>query len=617
MVSAFFMFYAAKHESAIVDEMAHIPAGYGYMRFQDFRLNPEHPPLVKALAAIPLLFMDLNFPTDKPVWQTEVNGQWGAGNEFIYKYNPEKYQDIEFLSRIFPIILTLVLMVLVFWVSRRLMGDWWALVPTFFVAFSPHILAHGHYVTTDIGAALGFFMGLYSFARFLMAPTRKRFFVAGVLFGIAQLMKFSVVLLIPLFGIMILAFWWMRATENGGRFFSKRSCVILARSVAATAGVMLVGVIVIWAVYFVFTINYPIEKQVSDTAFILNSFAGGPQSVAQACVQSPSLRCLAEIDLRMASQPVFRSLGQYLLGVLMVMQRSSGGNTAYFLGEVGASGWWYYFPVVYFLKESLPALMLAFGGLFFALWRLIRNPERHSLTKRLRNYLHLNFVEFSMLVFVIFYWIYSMKSPLNIGFRHILPTIPFIYILAVVSLRRFSHDRRLIPHTTILKKAVIPVLMVWMAAETALGFPYFISYFNEIGKGTRGGWQYVVDSNYDWGQDLARLKTFVEENNIDKIAVDYFGGADVRAYLGDRAVQWSSSYGDPRVVGITWLASSIGFLQDSKAPTVPGYYRDSRNEYSWLANYEKPDARAGTSIFIYNLGKTQPMIYEGTEKPNN
>ena len=38
-------------KSATFDEAAHLPAGYTYLTLRDYRLNPEHPPLVKTLAA--------------------------------------------------------------------------------------------------------------------------------------------------------------------------------------------------------------------------------------------------------------------------------------------------------------------------------------------------------------------------------------------------------------------------------------------------------------------------------------------------------------------------------------------------------------------------------------
>lgn len=79
------MFKSSLGELAVMDELAHIPAGYSYVRYLDYRLNPEHPPLVKALAALPLLFQNLNFPTDKSAWQNDVNGQWEVGAQFLYE----------------------------------------------------------------------------------------------------------------------------------------------------------------------------------------------------------------------------------------------------------------------------------------------------------------------------------------------------------------------------------------------------------------------------------------------------------------------------------------------------------------------------------------------------
>jgi predicted membrane-bound dolichyl-phosphate-mannose-protein mannosyltransferase len=80
------MFFSAKGDSNIVDEVAHIPSGYSYLTTGDYRLNPEHPPIIKDLAALPLVFMNLKFPYDlfyanNPV----INNQWEMGWSFIYK----------------------------------------------------------------------------------------------------------------------------------------------------------------------------------------------------------------------------------------------------------------------------------------------------------------------------------------------------------------------------------------------------------------------------------------------------------------------------------------------------------------------------------------------------
>ena len=43
-VSLILMLNASFGDSAIMDELAHIPAGYGYVKYFDYRPNPEHPP---------------------------------------------------------------------------------------------------------------------------------------------------------------------------------------------------------------------------------------------------------------------------------------------------------------------------------------------------------------------------------------------------------------------------------------------------------------------------------------------------------------------------------------------------------------------------------------------
>src|ERR1700722_1020133 len=73
------MLYASRTDSAIDDELAHIPAGYGYVSQLSYDLNPEHPPLVKALAMLPVLFLQPNFPTQSSAWTTAVNGEWSMG----------------------------------------------------------------------------------------------------------------------------------------------------------------------------------------------------------------------------------------------------------------------------------------------------------------------------------------------------------------------------------------------------------------------------------------------------------------------------------------------------------------------------------------------------------
>ena len=643
-------------ESAIMDELAHIPAGYSYVRFLDYRLNPEHPPLIKALSALPLLFEGLNFPTQSSAWQKDVNGQWEMGAKFLYESGNDADRIIQ-SSRIAPLLLTLLLAFFIYIWSRELIGRWWALFPTFLFALSPNILAHGHYVTTDVAAAFGIFIATYYLIKYLLHPSKKHIAYAGLAFGIAQLLKFSAVLLIPFFIFIVIVFylWKGRNDIKYNPFFRGLGKFLkqILKAICAIIGIFVIGFVLVYVVYFLFTLNYPIQKQVSDTQFTLTSFADGPDPTGEACNLASGVslgrhtRCLADLDIRLAGNPILRPFAQYLLGVLMVIQRSSGGNTSYFLGEVSSAGSWYYFPVVFALKEPIPSLLLIVFAFFVGFWSIIKKLKaRSSKLKALGDYIATNLAEFSMISFVIFYWLYSIKSPLNIGMRHIFPTLPFIYILTAGAIKKWAMIdsfngetiwKKIKSGFSLFFRASFKIIMlgaiiIWYAAEAFIAYPNFISYFNEFGGGKENGYEYVTDSNYDWGQDLKRLKNWVDEQNkictlivrqtetpescgISKIAVDYFGGGNLKYYLGDKAVAWSSSMGNPALPQknanlnanlreqepIHWLAVSINSLQSAKGKLHPGQERNPADEYSWLQNPYEPYARIETSIFIYKL----------------
>lgn len=624
------MLNASLKETAIFDETAHISAGYGYVKYFDYRLNPEHPPLVKVLAALPLVFQSsIKFPVESSAWQTDINGQWTVGGKFLYESGNNADQIVGW-ARLGPILLTIILIFFIYIWSKELIGRWWALLPTFLFALSPTVLAHGHYVTTDIGATIGTLAALYYFIKFLFEPSKKNLVFAGLAFGIAQLMKFSSVLIIPFFIFLITVFYFWKIysdwqeTEKSKRF--KKFSICAFHYIKSLIIIFLIGYSLVYAVYFIFTVGYPVEKQQTDTANILTGFANGPDPNWETCnifsnlEISRKMRCLAEIDIFMAGNKFLKPFAEYLLGVIMVIWRSSGGNAAYFLGELSSEGWWYYFPIVFVLKEPIPSLILILFALFLSIKNIFKNKSYKI--KAISDYLGLHFAEFSMISFIIFYWLYSINSPLNIGIRHILPTIPFIYILTASVIKKWV-NQSLINKKNIInmmfnfisflikisaKIVFILILLIWYLFETLSNSPYYTSYFNQFGGGIYNGYQYITDSNYDWGQDLKRLKNFVENppagEKIDKIAVDYFGGGNPKYYMGNKVEYWWPARGNPQYEGINWLAVSTNALQGALAKLNPNQPRKPEDEYSWLKKIKdpyKPDYKAGTSIFIYKL----------------
>ena len=565
--------FSMKGDSTTMDELAHIPAGYSYLTQKDFRLNPEHPPLVKDLAALPLLGLKLNFPEDHPSWQNEINSQWWFGSQFL-NHSGNDADQITFLARL-PMILLLIFLgwFLFFW-AKQLGGNKVGLMVLALFSFSPTFLAHGRLVTTDVAAALGVVLATYFWLKFLKEPTKKNILFAGIIFGIAMLLKYSLVLLIPFFGIITIIYAALK-TGSLKQIIKYTGLAIL---------IALIGVVfVIWPVYQFHVWNYPLEKQLSDTKSIL---------------ESNNFPVLKDFCVWAADKSGFRSLGHYLLGLLMATQRTVGGNTVYFMGMISAAGWWFYFPVVYILKVPLAFHILTLIAIL-GMVCFIKKPFWTEPFRRTKKWLLNHFVEFSMLVFLAIYWFTSISGNLNIGVRHILPTFPFIYILVAIGIVNLLNNIKQKRAYGLVYRCVIILLLIWYMAGSLMTYPYYLSYFNELAGGTKNGYKYVVDSNYDWGQDLKRLKKWTDENNIEKVYIDYFGGSDTKYYLKEKFRPWQGAKPASEFPKGNYLAVSATLLQGGKGNPAPGFDQ-STNHYQWLNDYE-PATRIGASIFVYYI----------------
>ena len=564
------------NDSLVVDEIPHVGSGYSYVKKLDFRLNPEHPPLAKALAAVPLLFLDLKqdaFQTK--FWLTDINGQWDFGRFLLFQSG----NDANLITRTvkFPILVFFIIAAIqVYCWAQRMYGKFAAFTALTLFAFSPTILAHSRFVTTDIPALLGIVLATSLFLKYLYYPTRKNLWFAGIAFGVAILTKFSTFLLVPYFLVLAVVYGFIHSDKKLKFVIHYSLFVIL---------IFIIGfVLVVWPVYYLFTFSYPPERQGADTEFLLGSFGN---------------RTLAEVNIWMADKPVIRGLGEYMLGLLMVGQRAVGGNTVYFLGEVSSEGWKHYFPVVYALKEPLAWLILLAMSLLYLAWQTKKSSIKTQVLKFLKN----QFVEFTMLLWILIYWSSSIYSDLNIGVRHLLPTYPFAIILVSGQLARLRHK---IKYFT----GIVILLLAWYVTENIKTWPHYLSYFNQLAGGPSGGYRYVVDSNLDWGQDLKRLSQWVEENNVNEIYLDYFGWSDPVYYLGpkfkwltaeqyknaedfiDKTGETLSVPGSPAKRGGGYIGVSATFFMNSR--------ENLDTSYIWLQRHE-PVVVIGNSIWVWEL----------------
>ncbi len=561
------------NDSLVVDEVPHIGAAYSYLEKGDMRLNPEHPPLAKDLAGIPLLFLNLKQDAfDTKFWQTDVNGQWEFGRRLIFNSGNDADQ-IKHFARL-PILLFFVLSaILIFKWGRRLYGNLGAIIALILFSFSSTVIAHSRFVTTDMAALFGVLLATYFFINYLKDQTVKNLVIAGLVFGVALLCKFSTVLLIPFFLLLALV-------------YPARARL---KTILFTLLIFVIGtIVVLWPVYYLNVRNLPPEKQQQETEYILTSVY---QKI------SPSLALV----VKASGQPVLRPLAHYGLGLLRVLHQNAEPHNVFFLGDVLFFGSPFYFPIVYFLKEPLAWWGLVLIALLMLGWQL-KKPSKESFSRGLQ-FLKNHFEEFAMLLWLVIYWVTSINSSLNIGVRHLLPTYPFAILLVSGQIAKIVKKAR--ENFNFKSKALIFTvffLLSWYVVENIKVYPLYLTYFNQVAGGPSGGYRYVTDSNLDWGQDLIRFSNWVKKNNIPKIEFDYFGWADQSYYLGSR-FEWMSrgKYLDAedfkaRNKSNGWLAISVTYLQETQGPPERPQYPN----YLWLKSYQ-PVAVIGHSIFVYRI----------------
>lgn len=527
-------------ENQTWDEATHLVAGYTYLKLGDFRLNWEHPPLAKLLAALPLLAVNPRLPIEHESWRTGDTVMFGA--VFLYR-NVLPPDRLLLLGRLPIMGLTVILGFLVALWTRKHFGAAAALLAVFFYATDPNVIAHGRYVTTDLIAALLIFVVCIVWARFLTTKAWTDVLATGVLLGLALASKYSALILLVLLPGFYLIRWWQEPRRFSLRHFAATGLIVV-----------LLGTAVLLAVYWPETNQALIERQ------------SAPLSV----YMHPSNRI--GHFLHAVGKKTDLPAHAYLLGLDTVADHNHRGHPAYLLGEIYEQGRWYYFPVAFAVKTPTGLLLLLILGGVTVLG-FLRPGGRLA---RLRG------AGFPWVVAVVAstgYFLFAMASNLNLGLRHILPIYPFLYVVAGVVAARGR------PRTVIVMALVLQVY------EHARIYPHYLAFFNTFTGGPVNGPRFLVDSNLDWGQDVKKLRRWLDKHDIDEVYISYFGVTDL-AYYGVRhqlTEVWNGGSGE-----------NLDCVVAISATLLQGLYRDE--DYSWFRTRE-PDARVGYSIYVYDLRK--------------
>lgn len=193
------------HHSITGDEVTHLPSGYTYLKTGEFRLNLQHPPLIKALAGLPLLFLDLKPVEDGIGWKK--SREWVFGRDFLTN-NREPLERIVFVGRLPMIAVGLLLGAVLYLWARELWGAGAGLFVLLLYCFCPNFLAHTQIVHTDVGVAAFSLLAVYMLWK-LVRTARWRYVLAcGVALGLALLAKYSgVVTVLTVAALLAVAAW--------------------------------------------------------------------------------------------------------------------------------------------------------------------------------------------------------------------------------------------------------------------------------------------------------------------------------------------------------------------------------------------------------------------------
>jgi len=554
--------------AATFDEGAHLPAGYTHLALGDHRLNPEQPPLVKLLAAAPLLAVAPEVRTDDPAWK--LGRQWEFGRRFLYVWNDA--HRLLLLGRLSVLILALVLVGAICLRARRLAGPAAGMAALALATFSPDLLAHGNLVTTDVGLALFVFLTVAAFDRLTERATWAGLIATGLAAGGALATKYSGLVVGPV--LLVLAavavsgerplesslLGPMRAVEGTAR----RIRLVLALLVTIGA----LALLVVWASYGFRSALSPDPAVRTAHRAVLEAPPEGAWQ--RALVGAANVGLLPE---------------DYVRGFLFVMEHSERRRT-FMLGRLSDDGFPHYFLVTFLLKTPIPLLILV----LLALARIPRLPLRT--------------VAFVWAPIAIYIGL-TLGRGLQIGHRHLIPILPFLLVAAGEAAATLTRWRR--PVGLIL----VAVLGAWYAAGTLTNHPHHLAYFNELGGGPTRGWRLLVDSNRDWGQDLKRLKGWMDAHGVTNVKLSYFGSASA-SYYGIHAERLPG-YSAPHPARVT-REIRPGDVVAVSATNLQGVYLDPE-DLPLMEHLRslKPAGRVGRSILVYRADFTWPPDGDGSQ----
>ncbi|MBI4908292.1 MAG: glycosyltransferase family 39 protein [Acidobacteria bacterium] len=268
----------------------------------------------------------------------------------------------------------------------------------------------------------------------------------------------------------------------------------------------------------------------------------------------------------------------YWVGVQALLWNTGKENAVYLLGQREPWGSPAYFVIASAVKTPEVLLLLIVAGIGVQLTRAARRQTA--------------FVDLFWLLPGLAYLTLASRSPLQLGFRLVMPCLPFAILLCGPVLNWLLQGRR---------RALVPVLYAALFAPLTIYYPLYLSYFNRVSGGPENGLRYLADSNLDWGQDLRELRNYVNRNQLPRIHLAYFGSDNPFAYFGHGRVNWIEPPFTDVGKRIRTFQPSPGIYAISANLLGGQFFEPAYRDYFHAFRKMRPMGYAGYSIYIYRV----------------
>ena len=377
-----------------------------------------------------------------------------------------------FTARLMTVLFSCLVAWLVFEWSRSLYGFVPGIVSLILYTFDPNVIAHSQLVTTDIYAAGMIAFSFYWLWKYANSRRMRDGVFCLMMLGLAQLAKFTSVVLLPLMFIALILHDLPTQIETyAANGFSSIKKYLSGLSISFFAAIF----------SFLLIVNFGY--------FLNRSF----QSFGTYEFRSSTLNSLQARFTALSGVPVPLPY-PYLQGLDLISYRQSTGfgyGRVYLLGQLRESGGFPgYFIIASLLKVPVASQLILVGAF------IVYFSNKKDRNRFWRDEV---FLLLPSLFFVIYFNFFFQTQ---IGIRFYLVIFPLLYVFAgqlFQNWHRFSAWQKIGGY----------MLMGYLVLSVLSYHPHYLAYFNEIVYDRRFSYKFLADSNLDWEQGQYYLQDYL------------------------------------------------------------------------------------------------------------